>query len=176
MESLPPGVLGEILNWLTPVEISRFGVVNRGVLKMVLKLLDVQNIWEYINRWRCDGCGGILPSINAHSEVAKCGHRMTKCCNSCNVVLWGLHSCRNCSEVDCRLCVRCGHLDDLLVERVCAHGWITWICSSLPCEYVCKGCEKTMHNYMHGGGGFLCKCGKYNNMADFPECLCGRKN
>jgi hypothetical protein len=174
MEELPGEILGEILRWLTPIEISRLGVINRVVLKMVLKLLNVRNVFQYIDRWRCDGCASIFPTVQLGSaKTARCKHVIRKYCTRCVRRDWKLAICYKCrSSGLIKVCTRCRHHDDKLVESICPHGWIKRLCSRLPCEYYCKACGHFTLDPMLQSGGFLCDCGKYNAKEDYPDCMC----
>jgi hypothetical protein len=173
MDSLPGEILGEILNWLTPVEISRFGVVSRGILTGVLKLLNVDNLKMYIDRWRCDGCGGIFPFLQKCERVADCDHILRKVCKRCDGFAGSAYACDRCMIDKRRICTWCRHLDEKLVESICEHGWVIARCSDILCEYYCSACNRSTFNHLdEDGNGFMCKCGQYNRVEQYPKCMC----
>jgi hypothetical protein len=165
MELLPLEILGEIVKWLTPIEISKLSVVGNGMLRKILKILGVGNVMTYVNRWRCNGCNLIIAKLyNPPNRTGLCGHELNGLCVLCQKHI--ISYCWICDIKKGRLsCTRCRFAESTFEVRICIHGWTQMTCLSKPCWFKCN---KTCTLW---GPGTKCKlCGEEKEIP--PDCLC----
>jgi hypothetical protein len=169
---LPPDILAEILSHLTPIQISRLGVVSKWMLEMLLKRFGVKTLLEYVEKWRCEVCTLITPKLYTDKKILGCRHQVERSCIRCmNVELTYCGKCRGTVNA---MCTRCGYFDLKVSRRECPHGWEKIICGDRPCMALCKKCFKVEDVIVSNDGDLSCENCENMEWDSFPECLCDK--
>jgi hypothetical protein len=169
MESLPGEILGEILKWLTPIQISIFGIVSKVMRGKILGALRFEKLEDYINQWRCDECSNVskkMYKVNIGISYCNKNHKRDKACIAC--FKRASNYCGPCLYGTNRQCTRCHHRERKTKVSVCSHGWGKIICIGMPCRFICEHCNWISSAY---NGNFTCgQCGKMRE--SLKDCLC----
>jgi hypothetical protein len=165
LEELAPDVLREIMEYLTPIERSRLGMVSKWMLGEILKILGVKNMKEHVGKWECDICGIPVQLLYHWKYLLACDHEVAHLCVGCMASFkW---RCKKCNKKGPAICGRCRHSGKIEIS-VCEHGWIQQVCVEGKCVFPCKGCNWITR--MHGNGT---KCGYCGAVGELPPgCLC----